>query len=927
MKTTNYSKSAFTMLLLLFSIASAFATNYYVDAVNGNNTNSGTSEALAKRTIQAASNLTNPGDTVFIMNGIYNPTGDSNSGFQSILTIARSGTDANYITYKNYPGHTPKLQLLTGLSYQVWRTIAVDASYIIIDGLEIEGTNQSLTYAGAYQTWQDYENNIKDWNKISMYNCGSVSLGNSADVHHIEVRNCKIHDTGGGIGGFRCDYVTIENNVVYNTCWYTMYAGSGISILDPKSIDAVTGYKIYIRNNVVHNNKCLVPWERTNALSDGNGIILDVNTGNGTTTLPYVGRYLVENNVSYNNGGGGVHAYKCAHVDIINNTSYNNGTNMYYPEMDAQQCTDVKIYNNIMYGRGVAGTNLNGNDGAIYDYNIYFNGTSYKNGPNDKTVDPQFVNKALDATANFQLLSTSPAINNGNNIAGLFAAKDILGISRPIGFASDMGAYEYATPALRAEMLVKQGTTTIGDNVGSTIQTFDFGSVSSTAPKDITFTIENIGDAALNLTGGTSKVVVANTTGTGFSLFADAPAVVAANNGSVTFTVRLAPAGLATNYAGTISIASSDADENPYNFIITGYGYDGTKALQTITFPAIPTKVIGAADFNPGATSDSGLTVTYTSSNTSVATIVSGKIHIVGAGTSNITASQAGDAANNPANNVTQILTVTPVIPPVGTNLIANPTFDTNTTGWSFAYKNSLAPDAVTAATITSSSNPNYATNVAKVTVTNVGTGTTPAIDNIQLSYVKFFIEKGKTYIVSFTASADAARNINTVVIMDGSPYTQWALKSTIPLTTSPTNFGPYNFISTFTGYVDLRFQIGGASSLNAPIYIDNVSVVEDGIALGVNKIEVATSQVKVYVYPNPVADLLNIDFDSKNGEKVTVSVIDLQGQVLITKEQLAVYGKNTIELNVGSLANGIYLVKTTENNINYNTAKVVVKH
>ncbi|RUT67995.1 T9SS C-terminal target domain-containing protein [Flavobacterium cupreum] len=910
MKTKNYLKSAFTMLFLLFSIASSFATNYYVDAINGNNINSGTSEALAKRTIQAAANLTNPGDTVFIMNGIYNPTGDSNSGFQSILTISRSGTAANYITYKNYPGHTPKLQLLTGLSYQVWRTIAIDASYIIIDGVEIEGTNQSLNYTDAYQTWQDYENNIKDWNKISMYNCGSISLGNTADVHHIEVRNCKIHDTGGGIGGFRCDYVTIENNVVYNTCWYSMYAGSGISILDPKSIDAVTGYKIYIRNNVVYNNKCLVPWERINALSDGNGIILDVNIGNGTTTFPYVGRYLVENNVSYNNGGGGVHAYKCAHVDIINNTAYNNGTNMGYPEIDAQQSTDIKIYNNIMYGRG-AGANLNGNDaGAIYDYNIYFNGTSYKNGPNDKTIDPKFVNKALDASANFQLLNTSPAINNGNNISGLFASKDILGISRPVGFSSDMGAYEYGTVIPRAEMNIQEGATDITDNSG----TFDFGSVSSTVPKDITFTIQNIGDAALNLTG-TPKVVV---TGTGFSLVTDAPAVVAAN-GSVTFTIKLTPVGAAANYVGTISIASNDADENPYNFTITGYGYDGTKALQTITFPAIPTKIIGVADFNAGATSDSGLIVTYTSSNTSVATIVSGQIRIIGAGTSNIKASQAGDAANNPAKDVTQLLTVTPVIPPAGTNLVTNPTFDANTTGWSFSYKNGATT------TLENVIGTGYTTKVAKITVTNVGTST--GTDNVQFSYNKFFIEKGKTYIVSFTASADVARNINTVFIMNGSPYSQWALKSGIPLTTSPTNLGPYNFISTFTGYVDLRFHIGGSGSLNAPIYLNNVSVVEDG-NLDVDEIEVATSQAPVvYVYPNPVGDLLSIDFDSETGQQVTVSIIDLHGQVLITTEQLAVYGENTIELNVSSLANGLYLIKTTENNINYNTVKVVVKH
>jgi hypothetical protein len=79
---------------------------------------------------------------------------------------------------------------------------------------------------------------------------------------------------------------------------------------------------------------------------------------------------------------------------------------------------------------------------------------------------------------------------------------------------------------------------------------------------------------------------------------------------------------------------------------------------QTISFSALPNKTVGDADFAPGATATSGLAVSYASSNTAVATIVNGNIHIVGAGTSTITASQAGDASHNAATNATQLLTV-----------------------------------------------------------------------------------------------------------------------------------------------------------------------------------------------------------------------------------------------------------------------------
>jgi len=82
-------------------------------------------------------------------------------------------------------------------------------------------------------------------------------------------------------------------------------------------------------------------------------------------------------------------------------------------------------------------------------------------------------------------------------------------------------------------------------------------------------------------------------------------------------------------------------------------------ATQSITFPALASLAVGAADRAPGATASSGLTVTYVSSNTSVATIVAGKIHAVAAGTSNITASQAGNGSYAAAPSVVRSITIT----------------------------------------------------------------------------------------------------------------------------------------------------------------------------------------------------------------------------------------------------------------------------
>lgn len=82
------------------------------------------------------------------------------------------------------------------------------------------------------------------------------------------------------------------------------------------------------------------------------------------------------------------------------------------------------------------------------------------------------------------------------------------------------------------------------------------------------------------------------------------------------------------------------------------------KMDQTITFGSLSDQTYGDSNFDPGATASSGLTVSYESSDETVATITGGNIHIIGAGTTTITASQGGNATYNPATPVPQILTV-----------------------------------------------------------------------------------------------------------------------------------------------------------------------------------------------------------------------------------------------------------------------------
>ena len=116
---------------------------------------------------------------------------------------------------------------------------------------------------------------------------------------------------------------------------------------------------------------------------------------------------------------------------------------------------------------------------------------------------------------------------------------------------------------------------------------------------------------------------------------------------------------------GTYSILQGSLDAG-INYVITynGANLTITKANQTITFGPLPTATVGDPPFTLSATASSGLAVTYSSDNTGVATISGNTVTIVGQGTANITASQAGNGNYNAAPDVVQPLNVNPAPEP-----------------------------------------------------------------------------------------------------------------------------------------------------------------------------------------------------------------------------------------------------------------------
>ena len=126
----------------------------------------------------------------------------------------------------------------------------------------------------------------------------------------------------------------------------------------------------------------------------------------------------------------------------------------------------------------------------------------------------------------------------------------------------------------------------------------------------------------------------------------------------------------------------------------------GAKQSQTITGLSDLSKTTSDADFSLTATASSNLAVSYTSSNTAVATISGSTVHIVGAGTSTITALQAGNDTYAAAQDVTATLTVN-----TGTvqaqNLLSNPGIELGLDGEGKIKDWLINTDDVTKATFT----------------------------------------------------------------------------------------------------------------------------------------------------------------------------------------------------------------------------------
>ncbi|MGL4608512.1 MAG: carbohydrate binding domain-containing protein [Trueperaceae bacterium] len=336
---------------------------YYVSG-SGSDSNNGTSQSTPFRTLQKAANLTNPGDTVSVMNGTYTKTvSDKKSPDNNVLRINRAGRSDAYITYKALSGHSPRIFVDNN-----YAGIRINVPYITIEGFTIEGNLPNISYDEAYSaaTGTDTEvalNNSKfNSSGIMVFNNEGLTRDQITEFnfpHHIIIRRNKIFNhPSAGIGANSSDYIRIEDNLVHNTSYYSAYAASGISFYSNWNYDNSTSNKMFIRRNTVYKAENKVPFWYSNEsnpsqrkITDGNGIIIDDANHTQSDNVPYVGGFMVENNLVYDNGGRGINVYESQRVTVRNNTAYRNGRTTDFSEIGVQAASNVTFNGNIFSAR------------------------------------------------------------------------------------------------------------------------------------------------------------------------------------------------------------------------------------------------------------------------------------------------------------------------------------------------------------------------------------------------------------------------------------------------------------------------------------------------------------------------------------------------------------------------------------------------
>jgi hypothetical protein len=414
------SKYKVSLVIIIYSlIAIVFSTQarvFYVDALNGSDSNSGTQKTKSWKSIVKV-NLSSfsPGDSICFKKG---------GTWTGQLDIRHSGTMDKPITFTSFGvGANPVIQ---NPGIQFGSAIAITADWIIVDGFLVRETH------GA-----------------------GIAVKKGAD-HNI-IRNNEVTLSGMGIG-VHGRHNQVMNNYSHDLTMITNSPGGD------DDYGAVGIWLFGSVNEVAYNRmlNCSAPshdYGRDGGMvefyGDVDSCYVHHNWGencNGAFEVGGKGETLTDNTIAYNvsvnnlvSGGfhlGGKFGIKLERFRVENNVFVDLGTREYTIGLwrGAPATVDIQYRNNIFY---IPNHEKAMNQaGSVHEHNLYYLGgktnIGVPLGKGEKIGDPLFV--GID-NQNFHLQPQSPAIDGGTPLQ---YTKDYEGKPVPIGSSPDIGAYEYS---------------------------------------------------------------------------------------------------------------------------------------------------------------------------------------------------------------------------------------------------------------------------------------------------------------------------------------------------------------------------------------------------------------------------------------------------------------------------------------------------
>ena len=353
---------------------------------------------------------------------------------------------------------------------------------------------------------------------------------------------------------------------------------------------------------------------------------------------------------------------------------------------------------------------------------------------------------------------------------------------------------------------------------------------------------------------------------------------------------------------------------------------------QSITFSPIADKVLGEADLDSLASASSGLAVSYSSSDTTVAVVMGDKIRIVGAGSSKITAFQSGNEEYLPADSVSQMLTVVPdTIPPtIPGDLTAMATDSTVTLNWTAStdfigvtgYK--IYKDGVLAGTSTGtsfmvtglSSSVTYAFTV--VATDNAGNVSDPASIQVttpdtQAPSVPQNLVANKTTAhqvsLSWTVSTDNVGVVGYNIYQNGVQLNTSLITGTVYVAERPIGYNLYEFTVKAVDAAGNSSLASNAARVQNGQAGDKARVLSTSNVAGLDLISVES----VSVYPNPSNGNFKVNLNSAENGKVSISVYNVNG-VLVKSINDIKTGAYEKEIKLQELSAGTYVIRISLN-------------